>query len=141
MRSRFFPVFILLLVDAPVSAEPQSSYPVISQAAQKVRDDDRRLILEAELLAERKMLAEAQSTFDASSNEENRAGLHRHRENVTALLRELDDTSGKRALQTPRVTLAARRPLGRGSTPAPGPTANFWNPYNRAVEPVDSSTP
>lgn len=141
MRSRSLPVLILLLVDTSVSAVPQSSYPVISQTAQKVRDDDRRLILEAELLAERQLLAKAQSNFEASSTEEYRAGLHRHSENVMALLRELDDISAKRALQVPRVKLAVRRPLSLVPTPSRRHSANFWNPYNRTVEPTDPSMP
>lgn len=134
------PFFFCLLNGSVVSAEPQSSFPVISHPAQRARDDDRRMILEAELVAERQALAKAQSTFDAAQTEEARAGVHRHRENVKALLREIDGVVAKLVPRTPRATVRSPRPLASSYARGGKPTLSYWNPYNRAPHSEISTT-
>lgn len=139
MRSRSFPFFILFLVGSTAFAEPQSSFPMISQAAQRVRDNDRRFILEAELAAERQFLEKAQLALGDNPTEEGRKDVNRHSVNVGALLRELRGLGGQTAQHLPRVTVRAKRSsrnsyIGKSKT-----TPSFWNPYNRAVADADFS--
>lgn len=140
MRLVVFPSLILLLAFEATSAETQSSYPVISKTTQRVRDIDRRLILETELLRERQTLAEAQSASDKAPTAESRAALNRHTENVKALLRELDGTADKHVARIYRGRPSATRPSGNPQVRVERGTASFWDPYNRALDPTDSST-
>ena len=134
MRPRIFLSSIFILATTIASAESQSSALVVSQETQRLRDDDRRFILQTELQAERDALTKTQAAFAASPSDEGNAALHRHAENIKALQRELDGAAGKqRARASYGVTVKARRSAvntiaPRASSKSP---ATFWDPYNR----------
>jgi hypothetical protein len=107
-------------------------YPVVANAEQKARDEDRRLILQTELAAEGAALAKATTMSDPDA-------VHRHEENIKALQRELDGgevQSGSEARR--RVTVKALRPSANTASVTRGP--RFWDPYNRPIDFNDSST-
>ena len=139
MRLRIHSVVIFLLIELTVSAKSQSLTPVISQATQRLRDDDRRFILQTELQTESEALAGAQSAFEASPTAEKKAAMHRHAENVRALQRELDGAGRKQTRGIPRVVVKATRPAGN-STAGAIKTGSFWDPYNRAPDNTDFLT-
>lgn len=133
--------FILVLSACAVCVQAQPTYPVVSKVAQKARDDDRQVILTTELQAETEALAKAQSALTGGSTPEKEAEVHRHRENVKALRRELASVSGKSPPPEPaRVVLRAASPPLDASTPTTDNPARFWNPYNRAPDTTDFST-
>lgn len=135
MRYRL--VFIFLLSGATVHVQAQSPYPVVSEAEQRQRDNDRRLILETELAAERDALTKSQAMSPASPERD--ATVHRHTENIKALQRELDDVAGRASVrEQQRVVVRAIRPTAASST-APK-NARFWDPYNRTSDTTDFST-
>lgn len=136
MPHRFLP--ILLLCVLPLSAPAQPSYPVIGKAEQKARDEDRRTILQDELDAERAALAKAQVLLAASPSEDREADVHRHLENIQALQRELDASTGKPWRAPVRAVLKVSRPTS--DTASARSVARYWDPYNRAPEPTDFST-
>jgi hypothetical protein len=133
---------IVLSVGLSLCVQAQPLYPVIEQAAQGTRDEDRRLILETELHAERDALSKAQSAPAISVTLERQAEVHRHTENIKALQRELagmtarQPSTGEPQHVIVKAISQATISRGRGTTGA----ARFWNPYNRAPDPVDSST-
>lgn len=134
-------ISILLLSALPLCAPAQPAYPVIGKAEQKARDDERRTILQDELATERAALARAQAALDAGASEERAAGVHRHAENVKALLRELDGSSGRRAAPEPvRAMVKAARPAASTNTASARNPARFWDPYNRTPDSTDFST-
>jgi hypothetical protein len=134
-------VVIFLLIGLVPCAKSQSSFPIIDKETQKMRDNNRRLILEAELQTESGELTEAQKAFGAKPNKEHEAEVHRHVENIKALRRELDGVAGDlQEARTPvRAIVKAMRPaatsLGRWNR-----SSRFWDPYNRAPETTDFST-
>jgi hypothetical protein len=139
MLLRIRDVVIFILISFVGTAKSQPLYPVINEAAQRVRDNDRRFILETELIAERAALAKSQAVFDADPTNEKKSDVHRHVENVKALERELENTARKWAGGRARVTVKATRPaISRGGANNRN-TASFWDPYNRAPDHIDSS--
>jgi len=135
MRYRL--VFIFLLSGATVHVQAQSPYPVISEAEQRQRDIDRRLILETELAAERDALTKSQALV--ATFPEREATVHRHTENIKALQRELDDVAGRAIVRGPqRVVVRAMRPAAASTTATRAP--RFWDPYNRTSDTTDFST-
>ena len=127
-----------------ICAQAQVDYPIVDKTLQKARDDDRRLILETELHAERAALARAVAGFDA-------VAVHRHTENIKALGRELASAGVKLAAASefrhdetaPLVVRAVRTPV----TSAPAPSApkadrpaRFWDPYSRSTRSGDVSS-
>jgi hypothetical protein len=130
MSHRLASIFLLSAVAPYVQAQPL--YPVVAKAEQKARDEDRRLILQTELAAEREGLAKAKTMSDPDA-------IHRHEENIRALQRELDggDVQGGSEAQH-RVTVKALRPSANTANAARAP--RFWDPYNRAIDFNDSST-
>lgn len=134
-------VVIFLLIGLAPCAKSQSSYPIIDKETQKMRDNNRRLILETELQAERGELAKAQTAFDASPDQEREGELHRHVENVKALQRELDGVAGEaHEARTPaHAIVKAVRPGTTGLAHA-NKSPRFWDPYNRAPDTTDFST-
>lgn len=134
-------ISILLLSALPLCASAQPAYPVVGKAEQKARDDDRRAILQDELATERAALAKAQAALDAGATPERAAGVHRHAENVKALLRELDGSSGRRGAAEPvRAVARATRPAASTNTASARNPARFWDPYNRTPDTTDFST-
>jgi len=133
---------IVLSAGLCLCVQAQPLYPVIEQATQRTRDEDRRLILETELHAEQDALSRAQGALAASVTPERQAEVHRHAENIKALQRELAGAASKQltAGEPKHVIIKAISQASnsreRGTTGA----ARFWNPYNRAPDPVDSST-
>jgi hypothetical protein len=124
--------FIFLLSAVVPSVQAQPLFPVVANAEQKARDEDRRLILQTELAAEREGLAKAKAMSDPGA-------VHRHEENIKALQRELDGgdvQSGSEARR--RVTVKALRPSANAGNNARPP--RFWDPYNRAIDFNDSLT-
>jgi hypothetical protein len=80
-----------MLFALPLYVQAQAGFPMVDKVAQRARDDDRRLILETELAAERADLAKAQAQLATGATSERQASAHRHQENVNALLRELGE--------------------------------------------------
>jgi lysyl-tRNA synthetase class I len=134
MRPRFYFVVTFTLVGKVLSVQAQSTYPVVSQAEQRLRDEDRRAILQAELNTEREMLAKAQTTLVVASNQESSTEMHRHSENVKALLRELEGTAEKRTPGSSRITIKANRQAANRSISEAKGAASFWDPYNRTPD-------
>jgi hypothetical protein len=127
MNNRFVP--IILLCAAPLCALAQGAYPMVDRATQKVRDDERRLILETELEAERAALGKARQALATDPSDEHRADEHRHEQNIAALQREL-------GVKPAPVRLAARvRRVRAAATPpsAAGPAPD-WDPFRRKPE-------
>jgi hypothetical protein len=137
MANRSLSIFFLLTVT--LSARAQQLFPTATPAAQKERDIDRRLILETELAEEYGALDKANAELDAHQTDETRSAVHRHKENIKALKRELDfNASIAPSFTSQRVVIKAMRPAaGADSASA---TARFWDPYNRSSESSDSST-
>jgi hypothetical protein len=109
----------------------------VAKPEQVARDKDRRLILEAELVAERESLMKAKEEFEASPTRDREMEVHRHWENVKALQRELE--IGTQAAGAPkRVVARAQRPAT--TTGSATETGRFWDPYNRAPDITDFST-
>jgi len=139
-------LIILLCAEIALTAQAQSSYPIIDHATQKERDEGRRQTLEDELQAERKDLAKAEAAVSSGPTAEREADLHRHSENIKALERELASTGQSQAARAARVVVKATRPSA--ATPATSNPRNeqgaaaFWNPYNRVPDALsaDSST-
>lgn len=140
MRLRIHSVVIFLLIEIAVPAKSQHLSLVISEATQRLRDDDRRFILQTELQTENTALAAAQETFRTSPNSGNEAAVHRHIENVKALQRELDGAGRKQTRERSRVVVKATRPAGNSSAANAIKTGNFWDPYNRAPDNTDFQT-
>lgn len=117
-------------------AQTSAAYPIIDQGTQMARDADRRHILETELQEERQALAEAQAA-GAGSTPEGLANVHRHQQNIQSLQSELAGVT--RTQLTPhesvRAVVRAQRPVASIPRDLNGPIA-FWNPYNRAPDPV-----
>lgn len=126
---------LFLLSALSTCAQAQTDYPKIDKTLQKARDEDRRLIFENELQAEREALAKAKAGDDALE-------VHRHTENIKALKRELSaigaetttppgfrhDETAPILVRTVR-TPAAAVPVPRASKTEPrGPS---WDPYTR----------
>jgi hypothetical protein len=137
MSSRLLLIFILSAWSP--YAHAQANYPVIGKAEQQIRDNDRRAILQEELAAEREALAKAQAAHDAGPTSEREAAVHRHTENIKALLRELD-SDAKTKPEPMRVVVKATRPASQVSAPAARNQGRFWDPYNRAPDVTDFST-
>jgi hypothetical protein len=137
MRLRIHSVVIFLLIELAVSAKSQPLTPVISQATQRLRDDDRRFILQTELQTESQVLTAAQAAFEASPTAEKEAAVHRHVENVRALQRELDGAGRTQTRKHPRVVVKATRPAGNSTSAGAIKTGSFWDPYNRAPDNTD----
>ena len=128
---------ILVLAAATVCVRAQPLFPSVAKAEQVERDKDRRLILEAELVAERESLMKAREEFEASPTRDREMEIHRHRENVKALQRELESS--------PQAADASRRAVARVQRPATTTgsakdAGRFWDPYNRAPDTTDFST-
>jgi hypothetical protein len=132
-------VVILLLVVVARCAQAQSSYPVVSHAAQMERDLDRRLVLATELQAERVALAKAQAAFDGGPNSAREEEVHRRIENVKALQRELNVASSPREshAQARAVVKALRAP----AIIKADKSSRFWDPYKRVDTPISSANP
>jgi len=126
---------IFFLIGCSADALAQSSYPVIDKEVQQARDQERYLILNTELLAEYQELAKTTSVAAASPTHELAAKLHRHRENIKALQRELrsSDAAQKSSSAPLRVVVRAERQAGGSLTGRAAP-ATYWNPYNRATD-------
>ncbi len=142
-RLKFNIVLISLLSCAQsqlLFAQTSAAYPIIDQATQMARDADRRHILENELQAERQALAKAQAAAGAGSTPEGLANVHRHQENIQSLQSELAGVT--RTQLTPhesvRAVVRAQRPIASIPRDLNGPIA-FWNPYNRAPDPVGNA--
>jgi hypothetical protein len=130
MKHRLVSIFLLSAAMPYVQAQPL--YPVVANAEQKARDEDRRLILQTELAAEGAALAKARTMSDLDA-------VHRHEENIKALQRELNGgefQSGSEA--RPRVTVKALHPSASTASVTRGP--RFWDPYNRPIDFNDLST-
>jgi hypothetical protein len=131
-------LIIFLCAEIALTAQAQSSYPVIDHATQEERDEGRRQILEDELQVELKEFAKAEAAMSSNFNAEREADLHRHSENIKALERELASTEQSRSARAARIVVKARRPSA--ATPATSNPRNehgaaaFWNPYNRVPE-------
>jgi hypothetical protein len=134
MEQRIHFVVIFLLISTTVSAQPQSMYPVISQATQRLRDEDRRTILQGELMAERESLSKMQAAFSSVPTQEQSADLHRHVQNVKALERELEGIEKAAATGIPRIVIKATRATAKSVAGSARSTGSFWDPYNRASE-------
>jgi hypothetical protein len=139
MRASVFFLFILLLARAPEHAQAQSSHALVSETVQRARDNERRSILENELLDERSALALAQEKFELAPSAEQSANLHRHTENIKALLRELSSIAEQPVSRTPRIKVRVARRPEVPRTRVPAASGSFWNPYNRVIDPTDSS--
>jgi hypothetical protein len=137
MANRSLSIFFLLTVT--LSAGAQQSFLTAMPAAQKERDMDRRLILETELADEYGALDKANSELDAHQTDEARSAVHRHKENIKALKRELDrNASIAPPFKAQRVVIKDMRPsTGADNASA---TGRFWDPYNRSSESSDSLT-
>jgi hypothetical protein len=88
---------------------------VISPALQAERDQDRRVILQAELRDEKAALSKAQAEYARKPNHANDSAAHRHLENVKALRREL----GISTAQLHKPTGSVER-VGAGKAPFAG---------------------
>lgn len=132
-------ISILLLSTGALCAQAQSMYPVVSKAEQQARDEARRPLLDAELAFEREALAKAAKELDAGPTRERDATVHRHKENIKALLREIETVEEKATepKQARMVARAIRPPAGIAETKK---AANFWDPYNRAPDTADFFT-
>lgn len=132
-------ISILLLSTGALCAQAQSTYPVVSKAEQQARDEARRPLLDSELAFEREALAKAGKEFDAGPTREREAAVHRHKENIKALLREIETVEEKTTepKQARMVARAIRPPARIAETKK---TANFWDPYNRASDTADFFT-
>jgi hypothetical protein len=129
--------FIILSSAVVPYVQAQPFYPVVAKAEQKARDEDRRLILQTELATERSALAELKAKLGAGTSREDRDAVHRHEENIKALLRELDGGDAQSGGEAPRrLSVKALRPPAGTAARAP----RFWDPYNRAIDLNDSST-
>jgi hypothetical protein len=129
---------ILMCSAWPLCVQAQPKFPVVSKTVQEARDDDRRMILQTELAAEREALAKAQAAHDGGPTKERVAEVHRRTENVNALQRELGrlvDQPASRELH--RVAIKAVRPGSAAAIVASAP--RFWDPYNRGSDTTDSS--
>jgi hypothetical protein len=109
----------------------------VAKAEQVDRDKNRRLILETELVAERESLMKAKEEFEASPTRDREMEVHRHRENVKALQRELEGST-QAAGAPKRVVARAQRPATM--TGSAKDTGRFWDPYNRAPDTTDFPT-
>lgn len=120
---------VIFLVGTAASAHSQACFPVVEAAAQKLRDQDRRDILETELRTEHRMLERARAAFDTESSDASRAEIIRHSENINALSREIARLGNAmlRPVVKARQTNAASRPTTMEDH------SNYWNPYSRAV--------
>jgi hypothetical protein len=137
MTHRLVSIFFLSAAASYVQAQPL--YPVVAEAEQKVRDADRRLILQTELSAEREALAKVKARSDTAGPNEQASVVHRHEENIKALERELDSSSvPKGAEARPLAVVKAFRPAARIADAPRVP--QFWNPYNRTTDFNVSST-
>jgi hypothetical protein len=140
MRHRLLPILLLSIL--PMYAQAQAVYPTVGKAEQKARDDDRRVILQDELGAEKESLAKAQAQFDAGPTTEREADVHRHVENVKALQRELDGSAGQHVTHEPaHVVVKATRATLNTEPASTRSAARFWDPYNRAPETDFSTVP
>lgn len=119
-------------------ARGNESYPVVDRSAQSARDNDRRVILEAELANEQIDLRNAKEAITKAPSDDARKEVHRHEENVKALQRELD-----RLITPMRVT--ARIPsdvpaAAKRAAPKAG-DAPFWDVYRRTSPTTDFQPP
>ena len=140
MRLRIHSVVIFVLIEIAVPAKTQPLSLVISEATQRLRDDDRRSILQTELQTEGAVLAAAQEAFRASPTAGKEATVQRHIENVKALQRELDGVGSKQTRERTRLVVKATRPAGNSTAPGAIKTGSFWDPYNRAPDNTDFQT-
>jgi hypothetical protein len=140
MRLRIHSVVIFLLIEIAVPAKSQPLSLVISEATQRLRDDDRRFILQTELQTESAVLTASQEAFRASPTAGNEEAVHRHIENVKALQRELDGAGRKQTRENPRVVVKATRPARNSTAAGALKTGSFWDPYNRAPDNTDFQT-
>jgi hypothetical protein len=133
------PLSILVLAAVTLCVRAQPLYPTVAKAEQEERDKDRRLILETELVAEHDALMKTKAALENSPSRDRGIEVRRHEENIKALQRELDSTTGNDAARNPkRVLVKAQRPAtGAGNTNDAG---RFWDPYNRAPDTTDFST-
>jgi hypothetical protein len=128
-------VVIFLLLSAAQFAKAQLLYLAVPRTVQQARDEDRRLILDTELHAERQALVAAQTARARGVSDASRTEVHRHEQNVEALQREINGVS--ESTQEKHDTAFVVR--GRSATrPIPfkdtSQSASFWNPYNRTPE-------
>jgi hypothetical protein len=137
-------VVIFLLLGAAPFAKTQSGFPTVARTVQQARDEDRRLILDTELQAERQALVAAQAALAAGPTDDRRTKVHRHEQNVEAILREINGISKpKHGMHETAFVVKARPAAGAAPLKNTSQSASFWNPYNRAREtgtPIDSST-
>lgn len=137
MSYRSIPIFLLSMATAYAPA--QSMYPTVSNAEQKVRDDDRVPLLESELAFEREALEKAKKASAAGATDERFAAIHRHEENIRALGREISGLEKHEASEhRSRAIVKAVRVPARFSDSKR--TSNFWDPYNRGPDTTDFST-
>jgi hypothetical protein len=132
MTHRLFSILVLATLTVCVRAQPL--FPTVAKAEQVERDRGRRLILEAELAAERGSLLNAKAGFEASPTSDLGMEVHRHQENIKALQRELDSIV-QAAGASRRAAVKAQRPALTTKD-----TGRFWDPYNRAPDTTDFST-
>lgn len=132
------PLSILVLAAVTLCVRAQPLYPTVAKSEQEERDKDRRLILETELVAEHDALMKSKAAFENSPTHDRGIEVRRHEENIKALQRELDSTTGNDAARTPkRVLVKAQRPATGASNTKDA--ARFWDPYNRAPDTTDFS--
>ncbi|WP_335551723.1 hypothetical protein [Massilia sp. DD77] len=109
---------------------------------QQARDDDRRVILRMELIAEYQKLANAQAAFSAAANTERAEEVHRRSENIKALHREIAAVHGRQGPLDPvRPVVKLKRQSSYVPAQRASGAATFWNPYNRAPDPEISDFP
>lgn len=128
---------ILVLATAAVCVRAQPLFPTVAKAEQVERDRDRRLILQAELAAERESLLATKTGVEASPTRDREMKVRRHEENIRALQRELDNIAPPTGARG-RVVAKAQRPPA--TTANAKSTGRFWDPYNRTKDTTDFST-
>lgn len=132
-------VAIFLLSISTLCAQAQPGYPVVSKSEQKARDDDRLPLLESELAHEQEALAKAERGLAVDSETGRAANIHRHRENIKALQREMQ------SIENQNLPDRRARPIVKAIRSTPRivdsrKAANFWDPYNRAPDSDDFFT-
>lgn len=137
-------VVIFLLLGLAPFAKTQSAFPAVARSVQQARDEDRRLILDTELQAERQALVATQTALATGATDARRAEVHRHEQNVEALQREINGISeAKQGKHETAFVVRARPATGAMPLKNSSQSASFWNPYNRTPETgtsTDSST-
>lgn len=119
-------------------ARGNEPYPVVDRSVQTARDADRRAILEAELASEQADLRSAKDAFAKAPADMARKEVHRHEENVKALLRELDRLTApiRVSARTASDGAAAEK---QAASKADNPP--FWDVYRRTAPPTDFQPP